>query len=185
MVSSNRTFLVPDHEWQIDAALGTSENALGSDSNGTDHVLHDHVMSDGDWEVIKGFDQLAVEDQEGQKILSQQGPYKGQEGGGDNKYKDDNEEADSETKEEDPWGEEWDSAFNFLGFSQPFDLACMSLDIARWKADTGIDVGHVKYCLRKARHCFGSTLRAKHAARDRGGAHEHVKVLEIPSMFEK
>ncbi len=185
----NRMTFSQEHRWYetphtVDGALGTSENALVSDSNGTDPVLHDHVISDGDWEEIKGFDRLAVEDQERQKILSQQGPHKGQEGGGDNKYKDDNKEADSET-EEDPWGEEWDAAFNFLGYSEPFDLACMSLDISRWKADTAIDVRHVKHCLKKARHCFGSTLRAKHAARDRDGTHEHVKVLKIPSMFEK
>ena len=59
--------------------------------------------------------------------------------------------------------------FTFLGLSEPFDLVCISSNIAFWKDDRGIDGQHIMDCLRKASVCLGSTLRATHVEADGKG----------------
>ena len=60
-------------------------------------------------------------------------------------------------------------AFIFLGLTTPFDLACITTDIALWDCEKGVDIHHVINCVEKTHACLGETVRATCAKPKREG----------------
>ena len=54
-------------------------------------------------------------------------------------------------------------AFNFLGLTTPFDIACITTDIALWNGEKGVDIHHVMNCVEKTHAWLGRTMRATYA----------------------